>query len=109
MVLTPFQKAKLIEKMKVLARNPIELYRGRHLCELCVAPAGLEKAVLPNGVIDPNSPWTKWAAQRWSNGEIRVTGGQVIFAAPVLIVHYIEDHGYLPPAEFLRAVDNELY
>jgi hypothetical protein len=27
------------------------------------------------------------------------------FAAPVLIVHYIEEHGYLPPAEFLKAVE----
>ena len=44
-------ESRLIEKMKVLARNPVELYRARHLCELCVAPAGPEKAVLPNGVI----------------------------------------------------------
>jgi hypothetical protein len=28
----------------------------------------------------------------------------VIFAAPVLIVHYIEEHNYLPPAQFLEAV-----
>jgi hypothetical protein len=29
----------------------------------------------------------------------------LIFAAPILITHYIEEHGYLPPAEFLKAVE----
>jgi hypothetical protein len=27
------------------------------------------------------------------------------FAAPVLIVHYIEEHNYLPPTQFLQAVE----
>jgi hypothetical protein len=40
-----------------------------------------------------------------SNGEIRVPHGGITFAAPVLIVHYIEEHRYLPPAEFLKAVE----
>jgi len=30
---------------------------------------------------------------------------QTIFAAPVLIVHYIKAHGYLPPMEFLNALE----
>jgi hypothetical protein len=35
--------------------------------------------------------------------------GKSDFAAPVLIVHYIEEHGYLPPADFLKAIeDNRL-
>ncbi len=46
-----------------------------------------------------------WAEQRRSNGEIRVTDEGVTFAAPVLIVHYIEEHGYLPPAQFLDAIE----
>jgi len=40
-----------------------------------------------------------------SNGEIRVYREGVTFAAPLLIVHYIEDHGYLPPAQFLKAIE----
>jgi hypothetical protein len=54
--------------------------------------------------IDPDCSWMHWAEQRWSNGEIRVPGDDVIYAAPLLIVHYIEEHGYLPPAEFLKAL-----
>lgn len=34
----------------------------------------------------------EWADQRSSNDEIRVACGGVRFAAPVLIVHYIEEH-----------------
>jgi hypothetical protein len=38
-------------------------------------------------------------------GEIRVAYEGVTFAAPVLIVHYIEEHGYLPPTQFLAALE----
>jgi hypothetical protein len=54
--------------------------------------------------IDPNCSWKRWAEQREGNGEIWVPGDDVIYAAPVLIVHYIEEHGYLPPPQFLKAV-----
>jgi hypothetical protein len=37
-----------------------------------------------------------------------VSGEGIVFAAPVLIVHYIEAHGYLPPAQFLKAIDDAL-
>jgi hypothetical protein len=46
----------------------------------------------------------RWAEQRWGNGEIRVPGDGVVFAAPVLIIHSIEGHDYLPPDQFLKAV-----
>jgi hypothetical protein len=96
---------RLIEKMKLLAKKPVELYRGKHICELCAEPPGLKKTIMPNSiVIDQTSPWLQWADQRSSNGEIRVRYGELIFAAPVLIVHYIEEHGYLPPTEFLDAI-----
>jgi hypothetical protein len=98
--------ARLIEKMKLLASNPVELYRGKHICELCVEPTGLVKTTQPNTVVvDPNSPWARWVNERSSNGEIRVSSEGIIFAAPVLIVHYIEAHNYSPPTEFLRAVE----
>jgi hypothetical protein len=99
-------EARLIEKMKRLAAKPVELYRGQHICQLCVEPKHLVKTNLPNRVaIDPKCSWAQWAGQRSSNGEIRVSRGGVTFAAPVLIVHYIEEHGYLPPSGFLRAVE----
>jgi hypothetical protein len=37
-----------------------------------------------------------------------VSGEGLVIAAHVLIVHYIEAHGYLPPAQFLKAVDDAL-
>jgi hypothetical protein len=106
----PFPKgpveSRLIKKMKLLKEKPVELYRGTHLCELCVAPPDLEKTIMPNRiVIDPNCSWSQWAAQRSGNGEIRVSSSGVTFAAPVLIVHYIEEHCYLPPAQFLKAIE----
>jgi len=47
----------------------------------------------------------RWAEQHSSNGEIRVRLENITFAAPVLIVHYIEEHGYLSPADFVKAVE----
>ena len=75
--------AALIAKMKQKAARPVELYRGFHVCE--------------------------WCGQKEARGcgEIRVVRDEVTFAAPVLIVHYIEAHGYLPPAAFLRALEEE--
>jgi len=106
----PFPKGPvesyLVEKIKWLAKKPVELYRGVHVCELCIEPPDLEKTTMTNRVIvDPNCSWAKWAAQRSGSGEIRVIYGRVTFAAPVLIVHYIEEHRYLPPAQFLRALE----
>ena len=100
----------LIEKMRLLAAKPVELYRGKHVCELCPAP-NLPKVTLPphHLVLDSNSPYGKWLNSHSSNGEIRVSRGGVTFAAPVLIVHYIEEHRYLPPSEFLRAVEEADY
>jgi hypothetical protein len=98
-------EGRLIEKIKRLARTPVELYRGKHVCELCTAPSDLEKTTMSNGVVYPNCSWARWVDQRSSNGEIRVRYGKVTFAAPVLIAHYIEAHGYLPPAEFLKAIE----
>ena len=36
--------------------------------------------------------------------EIWVPHGSRWYAAPSLVVHFIEDHGYLPPVEFLNAI-----
>jgi hypothetical protein len=99
--------ARLVEKMKLLASHPVELYRGKHICELCVEPPDLVKAMLPNRVVlDPQCSWARWVEQRSSNGEIRVPGEGIVFAAPVLIIHYVEAHNYLPPAQFLKAIES---
>jgi hypothetical protein len=39
------------------------------------------------------------------NGEIRVRAANgITYVAPVLVLHYVVEHGYLPPQEFIEAV-----
>jgi hypothetical protein len=125
-------ETRLIEKMKLLAAKPVELCFGSHVCELCVQPPDLVKAKLTNeklmwewakqlsvDVEPPSRPdlvelrnnklWLEWVEQRSGNGEMRVSHRGITFAAPVLIVHYIEEHGYLPPSDFLKAVEEGEY
>lgn len=110
--------ASLVEKMRRLARSPVELYRGFHVCDLCVEPEEVrrDRTQKLHAQKDPknwNSPmrdfmsqlWEDWAKSRISNGEIRVTRNGITYAAPILITHYIEVHGYCPPGEFLRAIE----
>ncbi|MEI8380511.1 MAG: hypothetical protein WCJ09_10300 [Planctomycetota bacterium] len=37
-------------------------------------------------------------------GNFGVPRGELLFVAPEMVVHYIEQHGYQPPAEFVDAV-----
>jgi hypothetical protein len=49
---------RLIDKLKLLATKPVELYRGKHICELCAEPPDLVKTTIPNrAVLDPNRSW----------------------------------------------------
>lgn len=80
-----------------IAQTPVNLYRGKHACEFCPAP---EFRLTPNGLrLAHSQPGTT------GNGEIRVEGlSGVIYVAPALIVHYVADHHYAPPQEFVEAV-----
>jgi hypothetical protein len=40
----------------------------------------------------------------WSQENIFVPGTNVVYVSPGGIVHYVESHSYLPPAEFIEAV-----
>ena len=42
---------------------------------------------------------------RYENGEFHVVGATgVVYCAPQFIVHYIAEHQYQPPQEFIEAV-----
>ncbi len=76
------------------ALRPVQLTRGLHRCQLC-----------------GGSPFEQHVARYHDlelglgNGEIRVRGTDgVEFAAPTLVVHYVVEHQYLPPAPFVDAV-----
>jgi hypothetical protein len=65
----------LLERLRTLA--PVRQTRGFHLCEFC--------------------------QEATSSNEIDVFGDGVIYGAPMMILHYIDRHGYLPPEEFIDA------
>ena len=58
-------------------------YRGSHACELC-------------GPFDEGC---------WSTDNLFVPSPEYLYVAPVMIAHYIEEHRYRPPEEFVRAVE----
>jgi hypothetical protein len=106
----------LVEKLKKLARHPFELYRGFHVCELCPRDHSydLHPEMRSSGEIrltvrtfadadEVEASATSLPARATESGAILYR--QITYAAPVLIVHYIEAHGYLPPAEFLKALE----
>jgi hypothetical protein len=82
---------ELLPKLRQLVESAREKYphyyfRGVHACSLCAA-AGCEG---PGPV--------------WSQENIFVPGSDEVFVAPGGIVHYVEEHNYLPPDEFIKAV-----
>ena len=65
----------------------VGLTKGVHECEFCSPEVVIEGTRLVVG-----------------NGEIRVIGKSAIYAAPELIFHYVVNHHYKPPDEFINAV-----
>lgn len=53
-------------------------FLGWHDCEFCDASKGYTNLIIPT--VD------------------------AVYVAPEMIVHYIDEHGYLPPTEFIKAV-----
>ena len=37
-------------------------------------------------------------------GSVAVPGDGILFVAPEMVAHYVDEHGYLPPADFVEAV-----
>lgn len=64
----------LIRALHKLVHHPVRIAAPLHLCDLCGNAAG--------------------------TGEIEVIAPDVIYVAPTLIAHYVEQHHYCPPAEF---------
>lgn len=88
---------KKLDKLRILVSEPINLSRGLYECEFC-PPSIYEK-------VDGHFVGKKTRSCPSGNGEIRVKGKNgIIYVAPTLITHYIEEHNYLPPEEFLNAI-----
>lgn len=88
----------LVVKLARLCRRGVQRTRGLHRCEFCVQPEGSSRKP-PTSSRDAEGEFIVGGA------EIRVAGPSgVTFAAPDMIIHYVTDHGYKPPDEFLVAL-----
>ena len=97
----PFQKGEaptgFTDALAICANNPSNLCRGFHVCDICQTPSNLDYEL---GGYDLGG-----RKIGLGNGEIRILGqDKTIYSAPTLIVHYVDVHGYLPPASFVEAV-----
>ncbi len=76
---------KFVFALSKMCLSPIHLHRGFHGCEYCRGKAE-------------------------GNGQIRVCHANgTWYASPQLIGHYVADHEYLPPADFIDAVCDPLH
>lgn len=90
---------ELIEKLKLLAENRENITRGTHYCEFCEPPIFSPRGENFVSTLIKDAPN--------GNGEIWIDGEEGIrYIAPILLMHYIEEHNYLPPKEFLAALRN---
>ncbi|WP_414506492.1 hypothetical protein [Streptomyces sp. NEAU-L66] len=90
---------ELVDALVRLAAEKVNVYRGIHFCELCPTFTEAQSHTYVNGVFV-------------GSGEIRVKGeGQMLYASPAMIAHYVKHHHYAPPAEFcksaIEAVDRD--
>ncbi|GAB4585034.1 DUF7919 family protein [Nocardia sp. IFM 10818] len=85
------------ERLVELCRNSVNRTRGWHTCNLCPRPAGPMPA--PTVTKSSNGDFPV------GFGEIRVEGTDgVKYATPDMIAHYVCEHSYRPPMEFIEAV-----
>lgn len=85
-------KEEILDLIWLYCSFPVGQMRGFHLCEFC--PKGTCVQFERNG-------------QRMFLGsaEIRVFAlNGLVYAAPTLLYHYVADHHYRPPPEFLKAL-----
>jgi hypothetical protein len=90
---TGITSQSFVEKLWIFCCFSTDHTLGYHECDFCQKPPfGLQ--VERNGEV-----------LTLGSAEIRVLGqNDTIYAAPNLIYHYVVDHHYLPPAEFIAAV-----
>ena len=83
-----------IERLWIFCRRRIMTMRGFHVCEFCDMP-------------HDKVPTVQCGEEVLELGfaEIRVFGrDSCVYAAPNLIYHYVVEHHYQPPEEFMQAV-----
>jgi hypothetical protein len=97
----------IVRTLRRLILSPVVIPQvmemGFHECELC--PPWLADVPPPGWRLGMPPPPPSKVLGGMSNGELWVPGANnVVYVAPVLVVHYIEVHRYLPPQVFTDAV-----
>jgi hypothetical protein len=86
---------RLLPALIRLAAEPRNVMRGYHYCEFCDAESPIRYP----------APGTPRGRVSLGDAEIHVRGQNgVVYAAPTLIIHYIDAHNYQPPGVFVEAV-----
>lgn len=89
----------LIPALETAARlYRVRQTRGFHMCGLC--PSRDVGAAVEGRRYDQEMI-------RRGSAQFRVRGLDVVYAAPQLTIHYVSEHGYLPPNEFCVAAVNQ--
>jgi len=78
---------------KMLMSNRVNQMKGHHVCEFCGQPPTSYEFAFGSRV-------TLGFAEIW----VPSPDGNVIYAAPDLICHYVVEHRYLPPTDFISSV-----
>jgi hypothetical protein len=93
---------KFLLNLEQLCKEPAQPRTlGLHYCELCPTPLQIRQS---GGVFSEEQE--RKLGGKYGTGEIHVNGENgLIYAAPVLIYHYIKEHQYQPPMEFIKAVE----
>ena len=73
---------------------------GFHNCELCHG----EKEWYPDGDAGPIVRWQNRQLRVYGHGHFLIHHNEKVYLSPVLIIHYLVDHGYKPPDVFIEAV-----
>jgi hypothetical protein len=86
---------EFVGSLKDLCARGTYRTRGWHRCNLCSNGA-------PYPVAVDGGPAVRYQV---GDAEIRVHGrGGIVYAAPTMVIHYVEEHGYRPPDVFIAAV-----
>jgi len=100
----PFEKGQTSQAFKdkllefCLDEFVVLIARGFHVCEFC----GLSTEQWQKEQEAKYGKNAQWA--NLGDGEIRVLGKSAVYAAPTLIYHYVIQHQYKPPDEFIEAI-----
>jgi hypothetical protein len=85
--------APFVARLWLFCQSPVNQTRGYHACQFCAEPSF--------GVRFQHGDEECWLG----SAEIRVFSLEgTAYAAPDMVYHYVVDHHYLPPEEFVRSV-----